>query len=218
MIKLLRQNRLFFSLYLVLFITVGALQLIYTKDQLMRWVNSHNSPSADFLFQNITFLGDGAFSVIIAVVLAFASWRYAILGAISFAVSGLISSVLKHYVFTDSLRPLKYFEHSDWQYRVIDGLDIHSYNSFPSGHTITAFAVFTLMAMLDGRKARGWFWMMLAVLTGYSRIYLFQHFPEDVYAGSVIGLLSSVLVYYFFMQYWEQNPRDWHQKRLWKRQ
>ncbi len=217
MIKLLRQNILFFSLYGALLVIVGVLQLLYTKDQLMHWINGHNSPEADFLFQNLTNLGDGAFSVIMAVVLALASWRYGILGAASFALSGGISSVLKHYVFTDSLRPLKYFEHSKWEYRVIEGLDIHSYNSFPSGHTITAFAIFSLMALLDARKARSWFWLLLAVLTGYSRVYLFQHFVEDAYAGSVIGVGSTLVVYYFFMQYWEKHPRDWHKKGILRR-
>lgn len=214
MIKLLRKNSLFFSVYLLLFIIVGLLQLIYTKEQLIRWVNEHNSPAADVFFENITFLGDGAFSVIVAIALALASWRFAILGAASFLVSGGISSLLKHYVFSSALRPLKYFEHSTWEYRVIKGLDIHSYNSFPSGHSITAFAVFTLIALLDDRKGRSWFWLVLAVLAAYSRVYLFQHFVEDVYAGSVIGVLSSLLVYYGFMLYWDKKPRSWHKRGI----
>ena len=217
MIKLLRQNILFFSLYGLLLSVVGVLQLLYTKDELMQWINARNSPEADFLFQNITYLGDGAFSVIMAVILALASWRYGILGAASFALSGGISSVLKHYVFTDSLRPLKYFEHSQWEYRVIKGLDIHSYNSFPSGIQSPPLPFFSLMALLDGRKARSWFWLLLAFLTGYSRVYLFQHFVEDAYAGSVIGVGSTLVVYYFFMQYWDKNPRDWHQKGIIRR-
>lgn len=216
MIKLLRQNRLFFSLYLLVFSVVGLLQLFFTKEQLIRWVNEHNNATADMLFANITFLGDGAFSVIVAVILAFVSWRYAVLGIVSFLVSGGISSLLKHYVFSSALRPLKYFEHSDWEYRVIKGLDIHSYNSFPSGHSITAFAVFSLIALLDNRKGRGWLWLSLAVMAAYSRVYLFQHFVEDVYAGSVIGLVSSVMVCWGFMHYWEQNPRNWHSRGILK--
>lgn len=214
MIKLLRQNKLFFGAYLLLFIIVGLLQLLYTKEELMRWINGHNNTAADLFFENITFLGDGAFSVIVAVALAFASFRYAVLGIVSFLVSGGISSVLKHYVFSSALRPLKYFEHSKWQYRVIEGLDIHSYNSFPSGHTITAFATFTLIALIDDRKGRSWFWLTLAVLTAYSRVYLFQHFVEDVYAGSVIGALSSLLVVWGLMRYWDKNPRSWHSRKI----
>ena len=212
MIKLLRQNKLFFGAYLLILLIVGLLQLLYTKEQLIRWVNEHNSAAADLFFKNVTFLGDGAFSVIVAIGLVLASWRYAILGIVSFLVSGGISSVLKHYVFSSALCPLKYFEHSTWEYRVIEGLDIHSYNSFPSGHSITAFAVFTLIALLDDRKGRSWFWLALAVLAAYSRVYLFQHFVEDVYAGSVIGVLSSLLVYYGFMHYWDKNPRNWHKR------
>ncbi|MFC5410776.1 phosphatase PAP2 family protein [Larkinella bovis] len=193
---------------------MSVLMLLYTKTELMQWVNAHNAPLGDLFFRNITYLGDGAFAVIVIVILLFRSFRLALMGAVSFLLSTLIVRVLKELVFAGSLRPVKYFEHSDWQYRVIDGLDIHSYNSFPSGHSTTAFAVFCLLALLDDRKNRGWFWALLAVITAYSRVYLFQHFVEDVYVGSIIGTLSSVLVFGLLNRYWDQNPKTWHSRRL----
>jgi membrane-associated phospholipid phosphatase len=90
---------------------------------------------------------------------------------------------------------LKTFEHSTYQYHIIKGLDIHSYNSFPSGHTTSAFALFGMLALLDERKGRGWFFLVIAAMTGYSRVYLFQHFVEDAYVGSIIGTVSTVVVY-----------------------
>ncbi|GAB3923142.1 hypothetical protein GCM10028804_21090 [Larkinella terrae] len=188
--------------------------LLYSKAELMQWVNAHNWPTGDLFFQYVTNLGDGAFAVIVIVVLLFRSFRAALMGAASFLLSTLIVRVLKEVVFAGSLRPLKYFEHSEWQYRIIDGLDIHSYNSFPSGHSTTAFAVFSLLALLDDRKNRGWFWALLAVITAYSRVYLFQHFVEDVYVGSVIGTVSSVVVFVLLSRYWGQNPKNWHNRRL----
>jgi membrane-associated phospholipid phosphatase len=113
----------------------------------------------------------------------------------SFALSSLVSLFLKQLVFSDSLRPLKTFEHSTYQYHIIKGLDIHSYNSFPSGHTTSAFALFGMLALLDERKGRGWFFLVTAAMTGYSRVYLFQHFVEDAYVGSIIGTVSTVVVY-----------------------
>ncbi|GAA4420375.1 phosphatase PAP2 family protein [Nibrella viscosa] len=206
MIELIRKNRAFFWTYLVALVVVGILQLIYTKEELIRWVNTYNTSWADVFFDNVTYLGDGAFAVIVVVILFIRSWWMGILAAGSFVISSLTSIFLKRVVFPDNLRPLKYFEHSNWQYHAIKGLNIFSYNSFPSGHTITAFAVFSLLAMLDERKSRGWVLAIIAMLVGYSRVYLFQHFVEDVYAGSVVGTLTSLLVFYYFNQ-WRERRR-----------
>lgn len=196
MIDLLRKNRFFFIPYGLLFVAVGILQLIYTQEQLIRWVNAHNTTEADYFFQNATYLGDGAFFVFLIVVLFISSKRHGLLALASFTVSSLTSIFLKQAVFTGRPRPALVFADSKWAYHVIKGLDIYTINSFPSGHTISAFAVFTLLALLDERKGRGWALLIPAVLVGYSRVYLFQHFAVDVFAGSLIGVLSSVGVYW----------------------
>ena len=201
LVELLRKNRFFFLPYALALILVGLLQLLYTQEQLMQWVNFRNSPLADALFPYITYMGDGAVYVIVCLILLLYNRRVGLLAFASFALSSLTSLFLKQVVFSDSPRPLKFFEHSTYQYHIIEGLDIYSYNSFPSGHTISAFALFSLLAFLDDRKGRGWFFGSLAMLTGYSRIYLFQHFVEDVYVGSLIGVGASVIVY-LLMQQW----------------
>lgn len=198
---LLRKNRFFFLPYLFLLILLGIGQLLYTQEQLMQWVNFRNSFWADQLFPYITYMGDGAFYIVICLLLGIYNRRIGLMAFASFALSSLTSLFLKRVVFTDSLRPLKFFEHSTYEYHIIKGLDIYSYNSFPSGHTTTAFAVFSLLAFLDERKGRGWLFLSLATLTGYSRVYLFQHFVEDAYVGSLIGTISSVLIYQL-MQRW----------------
>ncbi|GAB3269132.1 hypothetical protein GCM10027347_38960 [Larkinella harenae] len=212
--EVIKANRSFFSVYLVFVVIVGTLLLLYSKAELMQWVNTHNASAADVFFQNVTYLGDGAFAIIITVVLAFRSFRFALMGAVSFLGSTLIVRILKQLIFSDSLRPLKYFEHSDWQYRIIDGLDIHSYNSFPSGHSTTAFAVFCMLALLDKRKSRGWVFALLAIITAYSRLYLFQHFVEDIYVGSFIGTLSSLATFLGLGAYLDQHPKSWQYRRI----
>ncbi|GAB4030579.1 phosphatase PAP2 family protein [Spirosoma gilvum] len=201
LLDLIRKNWLFFLPYAILLVVVGLLQLMYSQEQLMQWVNTRNSLLADQLFPYITYLGDGATYVVVCLLLAIFNWRIGLMELASFALSSLTSEFLKKVVFNGSPRPLKYFEHSTFQYHIIEGLDIHSYNSFPSGHTISAFAMFSLMAFLYVRKEVGWIFLFLAVLTGFSRVYLFQHFVEDVYAGSVIGTVSSVIIY-LLMRRW----------------
>ena len=204
--ELLRNNRYFFLPYLLLLIVVGIGQVLYTQEQLMQWVNFRNSLLADRLFPYVTYMGDGAFYIIICLLLLVYDQRIGLMALASFALSSLTSLFLKRVVFTNSLRPLKFFEHSTYEYHIIKGLDIYSYNSFPSGHTTTAFAVFSLLALLDDRKGRGWVFLLLAALTGYSRVYLFQHFVEDVYVGSLIGTMASILIY-MLMEQWAMKKK-----------
>lgn len=192
---LFRQNRSFFFGYGLILLIVGILQLVYTQEQLMQWVNFRNTLIADQLFPYITYLGDGAFFVFVCLIVLVYNRRIGLVALASFALSSLASLLLKTTAFPNSPRPLLYFEHSTYQYHIIKGLEIHSYNSFPSGHTTTAFAVFSLLAFLDERKSRGLFFLLLAFLTGYSRVYLFQHFVEDAYAGSLVGTISSIISY-----------------------
>ncbi|QKZ15661.1 phosphatase PAP2 family protein [Spirosoma sp. KUDC1026] len=174
---------------------MGLLQITFTQEQLMQMVNVRNTEVADVFFTYVTYMGDGAFFVIICLILLAVNQRIGVMALASFALSSLTSLFLKSVMFPNSLRPLKFFEHSAFEYHIIKGLDVHSYNSFPSGHTTTAFAVFSLLTFLDTRKSRAWLFVFLGVLTGYSRVYLFQHFVEDTYVGSMVGTISSVVVY-----------------------
>ena len=202
----LRKNRPFFLPYLFALLVMGVLQVLYTQEQLMQWVNSRNSPIADLFFPYVTYMGDGAFFVVICVIMLIYNRRVGFVAFASFALSSLVSLFLKTVVFPNSPRPLKFFEHSTYEYHLIKGLDIYSYNSFPSGHTTSAFAVFGLLAFLDAKKGRGYFFVLLGFLTGYSRVYLFQHFVEDVYVGSLVGTISSVFIY-LFLHKWMKNDK-----------
>ena len=61
--------------------------------------------------------------------------------------------------------------------------------SFPSGHSLVSFEG-AVCIFLFNRK-----WgipaLMLAVLTAFSRLYLFVHFPTDVLAGIVMGTVIA---------------------------
>lgn len=63
-------------------------------------------------------------------------------------------------------------------------------SSFPSGHTAAVFSTVWILGALA--PAFFPFGLVLAVLVGYSRIYLGVHYPSDVLAGGAIGLIITV--------------------------
>lgn len=65
--------------------------------------------------------------------------------------------------------------------------------SFPSGHTLTSFTGATILTIADWRN---FFWAFpLAVGIGFSRMYLYAHYPSDVLAGAVDGLVCGTVNY-----------------------
>jgi membrane-associated phospholipid phosphatase len=69
--------------------------------------------------------------------------------------------------------------------------------SFPSGHSMAAFGLYSLLALIGGKKGRYWalLWAIMAAAVGLSRIFLVQHFLADILAGGVLGLFVGALVW-----------------------
>ena len=100
---------------------------------------------------------------------------------------GIISVGLKN-VF-NLPRPMEVYEHSGRAIHLVNGLEIHHWQSFPSGHTFTGFAFACFFMLVAKNNVLGFLWLGLAMLVGYSRVYLFQHFPRDVFVGSILGVV-----------------------------
>ena len=68
--------------------------------------------------------------------------------------------------------------------------------SFPSGHTQTAVGTFGALAASTDRRWWRWVCIVLAVLVGFSRMYIGVHTPSDVLVGAgmalvLVGLLKK---------------------------
>lgn len=72
-------------------------------------------------------------------------------------------------------------------------------NSFPSDHASAAFAIAIMFLMFS--KRIGIPYIGFAAIVSYSRIWVGKHYPTDVIAGALLGILISVALYRFLDKY-----------------
>ena len=143
------------------------------------------------IWKFITFLGDaGWFWIALTVILLIPkkTRKVGIASALALAIGVLFTNIaLKNIVART--RP----------YEVVEGLTLlvgkaHDY-SFPSGHSCasfaSAFAIFKLAPKKYGIPA-----IVLASLIAFSRLYVGIHYPTDVIAGILIGIISALFSVY----------------------
>jgi len=184
--------------YFLFFVVILAALIQYPKAELHLLMNENHSAFGDCFFRNLTELGGGWLPfVLLALLLLYRySWSLYLLSA-QF-LGGIISTIAKRTF--DDPRPLLYFQenYSEVTLPLVEGVRMYRMHSFPSGHTITAFALFFGLSLLVKNKWLKMFFFVMAALVGYSRVYLSQHFAVDIFAGSIIGILSAWICYPLF--------------------
>ena len=68
--------------------------------------------------------------------------------------------------------------------------------SFPSGHTMSSFAAATVI--IHANQTLGIVAFVLALLISFSRLYLFVHYPSDVFVGMVFGVTIAYVMLMIF--------------------
>lgn len=210
-----RSHSLFFWIYL-LFLMVGALLLLMIeKGDAIFYFSNRRSGLGDAAFLLITKLGEEYVYILACLGLLFYRYRYAImLPLIGLSVS-ILSYSMKQFFGHD--RPSLYFRKLDLldNIQLVEGIRLHGgANSFPSGHTMSAFAFYTFLVLVLPKK--NWIALggiILAIFVGISRVYLVQHFFEDIYLGSIVGVVVGVF-WYAFIKHYPKQPHPLMDKSL----
>jgi len=161
-------------------------------------VNTHYNAFTDVLFYYTTYMGEGIIITFILLLLLLIKplrnlW-YFCTALLCNVLPTLITQAIKNNL--DASRPLQYFGQNNWVHIAPDWPKLYA-NSFPSGHTTGAFSLFCFLAMILPKAYRpiGLLFFVLALMVAYSRLYLAAHFLIDVYYGSLIGGLGSLLCF-----------------------
>ncbi len=158
-------------------------------------INAHHTPFFDRFFSLATHLADGLMPAFLALLLLFLrDVRSFLMMGFGTGFSALVAQLLKHKVFPHMHRPGKFREGlGDMLW--VEGVELNSYFSFPSGHATAAFSMCLALSVIIGRPRWGIAMALVGALLSFSRVYLSQHFTQDILAGAALGTLVSFLVY-----------------------
>ena len=145
----------------------------------------------DFFFYNYTNIAGPGFLVALSVFMLVFGKRWIGSAALEMVVALVISTgaaqILKRLISRS--RPY-------WVSKNLNtyGIDLRDY-SFPSGHTTAAFTVATTFSLYFPKLAP--LFVVMALLVAVSRTYLAVHYPTDVLAGMLIGIIVGYVVHMY---------------------
>lgn len=156
---------------------------------LLYWFQSIHNPILDKIVVVITSLGNaGIFWILLTLVMLIVckdkkvAWTSAL--ALLFSVL-VINVFLKNMAmrarpcWIDDTIPLLVKNPKDY--------------SFPSGHSSVSFASAVSIVQYAKYRKQGIAAVILAALIAVSRMYVFVHFPTDVFVGTILGIVEAIL-------------------------
>lgn len=114
--------------------------------------------------------------------------KAALMAAIAFIISRGILTTLFRIIWT---RDRPFISHTVQQI-----IEKNNEGSFPSGHASAMFAIAMAIYMYD--KKLGALFFVLAALTGVSRVIVGVHYPSDIIAGALLGIIAGYFVFKIF--------------------
>ncbi|MFL0246334.1 phosphatase PAP2 family protein [Candidatus Clostridium stratigraminis] len=163
------------------------------------FINRHlESKFLDFLMPIMTDLGNlGVVWIIIAIGLILDNQQD--IGKVVL-VTLIISTVIGEGVIKHIVRRARPFNSHN---NIVPSISKPISYSFPSGHTLSSFAVSGVLSVYFTQYRL--VFLFIAFLIALSRIYLYLHYPSDVMAGIIFGLLCSKLIFFLLNEQYLQR-------------
>ncbi len=208
--KLIQHNAWFFTSFFLFLFIAGIILLLTKQGDEIFFFTDKRSVFADVFFRFATNLGDGITFIFAAIFFIFIRFRTAlVILLLGFAVLFTSASTKRMFALP---RPYSFFEETDFFDKItfVEGVRVNrGATSFPSGHTMTAFALYGFLALtLSNKRGIGLLLFLTALSVGISRIYLVQHFLRDVYLGAITGLMLAIIFHFLHNRYFKGDWAD----------
>lgn len=170
---------------------------------ILHWIQNYMACDfMNFIMPKITVIGDFAAIWLLAAIAMILSKKYkrqGVLVVVGILFSLLIGSMLLKNIVA---RPRPCWLDTSFNMLVAVPTDY----SFPSGHTLASVTAATILTLSNKKFA--FVAIPVALLIAFSRLYLYVHFPSDVLASIIIGIVLGVLVYKIGMKYPKINKKE----------
>lgn len=173
----------------------------------MEFINYIDLGTIDFIKNNLdnkffdtimpifTYLGNGGLVWIILSIILLTQKKYRKIGVITLVallVTYLVGEIgIKNLVRRE--RPFMSIHEIKLLIKAPSGF------SFPSGHTASSFTAATILSSYFKKYRIAIF--SLAILIGFSRMYLMVHYFSDVIGGAALGIGMAILIKYIFKKF-----------------
>lgn len=161
-------------------------RLLAIEISILDWISKYlRCVFLDYLMPAITRLGDHGFLwILLAVGLLLIPKERS--NGIQIALALFISFLICNLLLKNLVGRIRPFDLVEGVQLLITAPEDYS---FPSGHTSSSFAV--AFVLLYRRSKGRYLVLVLAALIGFSRLYLYVHFPSDVFFGVLTGVFSG---------------------------
>ncbi|MGI0004542.1 MAG: phosphatase PAP2 family protein [Candidatus Nitrosotenuis sp.] len=190
---------LFVALFIVMSILVNAkITTEFDKATITYFQESAGNPSLDLAMWIITEIGAVWWLVLFSFVILIIrrTRRIGLILLLTMVAGTIASGYIKGYV-VDSPRPELEFLGTKLPFDVgQDTFVLGTDGSFPSGHATRAASLALILGYsLSQRFPRGCYLIWIfPVLESISRVYVLQHYPMDVFGGTVFGILLAGII------------------------
>ena len=179
------------------------LSMLMGKENAFLLLNVNLGPVADFFFYIWANAGDGFIWIPAFALTLMYKKKYVPFLMATILWSTLIIQSSKQIFFKSENRPTAVITNASLIHTV-PGIEIHTTNSFPSGHTATAFSLFLFCCFISSKKWIVPLGFAYALLGGYARVYVAQHFPLDVGAGILVAYCSVLIAWIIQIKYFNK--------------
>lgn len=154
--------------------------------KILEFIQQFRNPFLDTLMSFVSLLADNGYIVILIGLILFIFKKFRIISvklAAALVIGVLITNItLKPLI--DRPRPCDVAPIQN----MIESCPLDG--SFPSGHTTAIFGAATVIYLIN--KKFGVYSYAFAFLVGFSRMYMYEHFPGDVLGGILVGIIAGI--------------------------
>lgn len=167
--------------------------------EILDYLQTIRTPFLDQFMVLITTLGNGGIFWILLTVLFLAIPKTRTLGLVM-ALSLILEALCCNLLLKPLVARVRPFDVNTMVSLLI--APPHDF-SFPSGHTGASFAI--VSALFFGKNPCWIPTCFLASLIAFSRLYLYVHYPSDILAAIILGIITGWLSYRLILHYSQKN-------------